>query len=53
MLDDLPIFFIAMTILKMTGITTKYARIYRFFNKLIILFIGLILIFRLEWLIFE
>jgi len=52
MIDDLFIFFIAMFTLEMTGITTKYAKYSRFFGGIIMLLIGLLLIFKPEWLMF-
>lgn len=52
MLDDLFIFFVAMITLKMTGITTKYTRLSRLIGGLLMLIIGLLLIFKPEWLMF-
>jgi len=52
MLDDLVVFFIAMTTLQITGVTTKYTRISRLVGGLIMLAIGLMLIFKPEWLMF-
>ncbi|MFA5127132.1 MAG: hypothetical protein WC465_04035 [Patescibacteria group bacterium] len=52
MLDDLFIFFVAMITLEMVGVTTKYARISRLIGGLVMLLIGLMLIFRPEWLMF-
>jgi len=52
MLDDLFIFFIAMITLEMAGITTKYARMSRLIGGLVMLAIGLMLIFKPEWLMF-
>lgn len=52
MLDDLIIFFIAMFTLQLTGITTKYSRISRLVGGILMLAIGLILIFKPEWLMF-
>lgn len=52
MLDDLFIFFAAMITLQMTGLTTKYARYSRLIGGIIMLIIGLLLIFRPEWLSF-
>jgi hypothetical protein len=51
MLDDLFIFFVAMITLEMTGITTKYARhpVDRWAGNVAI---GLMLIFKPEWLMF-
>lgn len=52
MLDDLIVFFIAMTTLKITGITTKYTRASRIIGGILMLAIGLMLIFKPEWLMF-
>lgn len=52
MLDDMIIFFIAMTTLHLTGITTKYSRISRLVGGIIMLIIGLILIFKPSLLMF-
>lgn len=52
MLDDLIIFFIAMTTLQATGITTKYSRASRLIGGVIMLIIGLLLLFKPEWLMF-
>ena len=52
MIDDLIIFIIAMTTLKVTGISTKYSRISRLVGGILMLIIGLMLIFRPEWLMF-
>lgn len=52
MIDDLIIFFIAMTTLKVTGITTKYTRASRLIGGIIMLIIGVLLLFKPEWLMF-
>jgi hypothetical protein len=52
MLDDLFVFFVAMYTLEMTGITTKYARVSRLVGGIIMLVIGILLIFKPEWLMF-
>jgi glutaredoxin len=52
MLDDLFVFFVAMYTLEMTGITTKYARVSRLVGGIIMLFIGILLIFKPELLMF-
>lgn len=52
MLDDLFIFFLAMITLEMAGVTTKYARASRLIGGLVMLAIGLMLIFKPEWLMF-
>lgn len=52
MLDDLFVFIVAMTTLQMTGITTKYSRISHLIGGILMLVIGLLLIFKPEWLMF-
>lgn len=52
MLDDLFVFFAAMITMKMTGITTKYARLSRLAGGIILLLIGVFLILKPEWLMF-
>ena len=52
MLDDLFVFFVAMTTLRMTGITTKYSRWSHLIGGILMLIIGLLLIFKPEWLMF-
>jgi len=52
MLDDLFVFFTAMLTLQATGIQNKYARFSHLIGGLIMLVIGLLLLFRPEWLMF-
>ncbi|MCK5460341.1 hypothetical protein KAI52_04445, partial [Candidatus Parcubacteria bacterium] len=52
MLDDLVIFFIAMTTLKAVGITTKYSRLSKLIGGIIMISIALLLWFKPEWLMF-
>lgn len=52
MLDDLFVFFVAMTTLQMTGITTKYSRWSHLIGGILMLIIGLLLIFKPGWLMF-
>ncbi len=52
MLDDLVVFFVAMTTLKMTGLNNKYSRFSHLFGGILILIIGLLLIFKPEILMF-
>ncbi|HPA25412.1 MAG TPA: hypothetical protein PLK76_01475 [bacterium] len=52
MLDDLFVFFVAMTTLRMTGITTKYSRYSKLIGGALMLIIGLLLLFKPEWLMF-
>lgn len=48
MLDDLFVFFVAMTTLKMTGITTKYVKYTRLIGGILMLIIGVLLLFKPE-----
>lgn len=52
LLDDLFVFFVAMLTLEITGITSKYARLSHLIGGLVMLAIGLLLIFKPEWLMF-
>src|SRR5680860_265544 len=52
MLDDLIIFIIAMTTLQATGITTKYSRASRLIGGIVMVIIGILLLFKPEWLMF-
>lgn len=52
MLDDLFIFFMAMITLEMTGLSTKYSKYSQLIGGLIMLVIGLLLIFKPQWLMF-
>ena len=52
MLDDLIIFFIAMTTLKAVGLNSKYSRFSQLIGGILMLLIGLLLIFKPEFLMF-
>lgn len=52
MIDDLIIFIIAMATLKMTGISTKYSKWSSLIGGILMLIIGILLIFKPEWLMF-
>lgn len=53
LLDDLIIFIIAMITLKVTGITTKYTKYTHLIGGLIMLIIGLLMLFKPEWIMFN
>ena len=53
MLDDLIVFIIAMTTLKMTGISTKYSKMTKIIGGILMLIIGLLLLFKPELLTFS
>jgi thiol-disulfide isomerase/thioredoxin len=52
MLDDLVVFFIAMTTLRLTGITTKYNSAIQLVSGLLMFAIGILMIFRPDLLMF-
>lgn len=52
MIDDLFVFFMAMITLKMTGITTKYAKYSHLIGGILMVTIGILLVFKPEWLMF-
>ena len=53
LLDDLIVFMIAMFTLKVTGITTKYTKYTHLIGGIIMLIIGLLMMFKPEWLMFN
>lgn len=53
LLDDLIIFIIAMTTLKLTGISTKYNRYSHLVGGAIMIIMGILLILKPEWLMFN
>jgi glutaredoxin len=52
MLDDLLVFVVAMKTLQVTGLTGAYARWSHLIGGSLLLLIGLLLLFRPEWLVF-
>ena len=53
MLDDIAIFSVAVATLQMTGIGTRYARASRLIGGIVLAAIGLMLLFRPQWLAFH
>ena len=53
MLDDLIVFAIAMFTLQVTGVTTKYTKYTHLIGGIIMLLIGLLLIIKPEWIMFN
>ena len=53
LLDDLVIFIIAMVTMEVTGISTKYNKYSHLLGGIIMLVMGLLLIFKPEWLMFQ
>ena len=52
MIDDLFVFVTAMLTFEITGMTTKYVRVARLVGGLLMLLLGVLLIFRPQWLMF-
>ena len=53
MFDDFIVFFIAVRTMELTGFSTKYGKISKLVGGLLLLAIGLLLIFKPEWLMFN
>lgn len=53
LMDDLIIFFIAMTTMQLTGFSTKYGKLSKLIGGVLLLIIGVLLIFKPEWLMFN
>jgi len=53
MLDDLIVFYVAMFTLKVTGVTTKYTKYTHLIGGIIMLVIGILLILKPEWIMFN
>ena len=53
LIDDLVIFFLAMFTMKVTGISSKYNKYSHFLGGIIMVLIGILLLFKPEWLMFQ
>lgn len=53
LIDDLVVFIIAMITMKVTGISTKYNKYSHLLGGVIMVIIGILLIFKPEWLMFN
>ena len=53
LIDDIVIFIIAMTTLKVTGISTKYNKLSHLIGGIIMVLIGILMIIKPEWLMFN
>lgn len=53
LIDDLVVFFIAMKTLKLTGISNKYGKYSHLIGGVIMILIGILLVFKPEWLMFN
>ena len=53
LIDDIIVFAIAMKTLKLTGISTKYNKLSHLIGGILMLLIGILMIFKPEWLMFN
>lgn len=53
MIDDLVVFIISMVTLEVTGVSTKFNRISHLVGGIIMILMGLLLIFKYQWLMFN
>ena len=53
LLDDIIVFVIAMVTLEITGISTKYTKYSHLIGGIIMLIVGLLMIFKPDWLMFN
>lgn len=53
LLDDIVVFVIAMKTLELTGISTKYNRLSHLIGGILMILIGILLIFKPEWIMFN
>ena len=53
LIDDLVVFFIAVRTMQVTGISTKYGKLSKLIGGIILLLIGILLIVKPEWLMFN
>ena len=53
LLDDLIIFFVAMFTMQLTGFSTKYGKLSKIIGGILLLIMGLLLIFKPDWLMFN
>lgn len=53
LIDDLIVFFIAMRTMELTGFSTKYGKLAKLIGGILLLVIGILMIFKPEWLMFN
>ena len=53
LIDDFIVFFIAVRTMELTGFSTKYGKLSKLVGGLLLLLIGLLMIFKPEWLMFS
>ena len=53
LIDDFIVFFVAVSTMELTGFSTKYGKVSKLVGGVLLLLIGLLLIFKPEWLMFN
>lgn len=53
LLDDMIVFFVAMRTMELTGVSTKYGKLSKLIGGILLLGIGILMIFKPEWLMFN
>ena len=53
LIDDLVIFFIAVRTMEVSGVSTKYGKASKLIGGILLLIIGVLMIFKPEWLMFN
>lgn len=53
LLDDMIIFFVAMKTMEVTGVSTKYSKYSHLIGGILMIVIGVLLLFKPEWLMFQ
>ena len=53
LLDDLIVFFVAIRTMELTGFSTKYGKVAKLVGGILLLIIGILMIFKPEWLMFN
>ena len=53
MLDDMIVFAISMITLEATGVTNKYNKLCTLISAIIMIIMGLLLLFKPDWLMFN
>jgi cytochrome c biogenesis protein CcdA len=53
LLDDLIVFFIAMRTMELTGFSTKYGKLAKLIGGILLFIIGILMMFKPEWLMFN
>lgn len=53
LIDDIVNFFVAMRTMELTGVSTKYGKLSKIIGGILLLIIGVLLIFKPEWIMFN